>query len=423
MGESANKRLAGAIGRSVASVTVSAVPLIRRDVRQYLLSTLLIAVGFAVTVGIRVQLFSYHSGDMNDCLLRWCDSIKETGLVQALKSGSIDYNVPYIYFLWLVTELPFDRVWVIKSLSILCDYGCALAAGLIVWRIHRSALRAAAAAFALLIAPTVVFNGAFWGQSDMVYTAPLIAAIAAALGKRHATAAVFFGLAIAVKLQAVFLLPLIGVWVLRKEFPWRPLLLMPLVFLLCLVPAWIAGCSLVDLLAIYPRQTNHATELTSNAPSIFVFLPNNAEWFGTFGLWFAVAAIFLVSLACICTRIRTTASLTIRQAATFACLAPFLLPRMHERYVFLGDVLCVLYAFIRPKHFWVALLVIGASFASYFKFLFGSLPVPLSIASLMLGTACVFLVFDLLRSMYPSAFGVDVSGAPRLEGPARWRVN
>lgn len=423
MGESANKYLAGGISESEASVAVAVVPSTRRDVRGYFLSSILMAFGLAVTVAIRLQLLNYRSGDMNDFLLRWCDSIKETGLVQALKSGSIDYNVPYIYFLWLVTKLPYDRVWAIKSLSILCDYGCALAAGLIVWRIHRSALRAAATSFAILVTPTVVFNSALWGQSDMVYTAPLVAAVAATLGKRHATAAVFFGLAIAVKLQAVFLLPLLGVWVLRKEFPWRPLLLIPLVFFLCLVPAWVAGCSLVDLLAIYPRQANHSTELTSNAPSIFVFLPNNAEWFSAFGLWFAMAAIFMLALACIFTRARTTASLTLRQAATLACLTPFLLPYMHDRYVFLGDVMCVLYAFLRPKYFWVALLVIGASFASYFKFLFGNLPVSLSIASLMLGTACVFLVFDLLRSLYPSAFGVEDSGFPRVESPARWRMN
>jgi len=423
MGESANKRLAGAIGTSVASVTVPAVSSARRAVKEYALSSLLMASGLAITVAIRFQLLNYRSGDMNDCLLRWCDSIKETGLVQALKSGSIDYNVPYIYFLWLVTKLPFDRVWAIKSLSILCDYGCALAAGLIVWRIHRSALRAAATAFALLVTPTVVFNSALWGQSDMVYAAPLVAAIAAALGKRHALAAVFFGLAFAVKLQAVFILPLLGIWVLRREFPWRPLLLIPLVFFLCLVPAWIGGCSLVDLLGIYPRQTNHSTDLTNSAPSIFVFLPNNVEWFGVFGLWFAMAAIFLVALACICTRVRTTPSLTLRQAATLACLTPFLLPYMHERYIFLGDVLCVLYAFLRPKYFWVALLVIGASFASYFKFLFSNLPVPLPIAALMLGSACVFLVFDLLRSLYPAAFGVGDAGVPRGENQARWRMN
>jgi Gpi18-like mannosyltransferase len=361
-------------------------------------------VGFAVTVAIRLSLLDYRSGDMRDCLLEWCNAIQENGLAQALKSGTIDYNVPYVYFLWLVTKLPWDRVITIKALSIVCDYACAAAAASIVWRIHRSALRAVTVAFALLVVPTVVFNGAFWGQCDMVYVAPLVGGIAAALGRRHATAAVLFGVAIATKLQAAFLLPLLGVWVVRREFPWRPLLLIPLVFFLWLVPAWIAGCSLLDLLSIYPRQTGHALELSSNAPSIYVFLPGDAHWFGKFGLWFATAVILMLSLACICTRARTTAALVVRQAAALACVTPFLLPRMHERYVFLGDVLCLIYAFLWPRHFWVALLVIGASFSCYFKFLFQTLPVPLPIASLMLGAASVFLVFDVLRIMYPAAF-------------------
>ena len=423
MGHNANRRLAGTIGRAVAVVTSAAVPVVRRSLKDYVLATIVLGFGLVVTVALRFQLLNYHSGDMDNCLLRWCDTIEKTGLVKALQSGTIDYNVPYIYFLWLVTKLPFDRVWAIKFLSILCDYGCALAAGLIVWRIHRSRLRAAAAAFALLVSPTVVFNGALWGQSDMVYTAPLVAAVAAALGERHAMAAAFFGLAIAVKLQAIFLFPLLGIWVLRGELPWRQLLWAPLVFFLCLVPAWIAGCSLVDLLMIYPKQAQHSSDLTDNAPSIFNFLPNNSQWFAAFGLWFAIALVSLVSLACMCTRVRTTPSLTMRQAATLACITPFLLPHMHERYVFLGDVLCLVYAFIQPKYFWVTLLVIGASFTSYSQFLFGNLPVSLSIAALMLGTACVFLVFSLLQFLYPGAFGLDDAGAAKVESPARWRMN
>jgi len=403
MGESGESVRVVAV--SGGSVSVAAIPGVRRGIREAMLSAMLVAVGFALTVAIRLSLFDYRSGDMRDCLLKWCDSIQEHGLAQALSSGSIDYNVPYVYFLWLVTKLPCDRVWAIKSLSILCDYACAVAVASLVWRIHRSALRTAAMAFALLVAPTVVFNGALWGQSDMVYTAPLVAGVAAAIGRRHAMAAVLFGVAIAIKLQAVFLLPLLGIWVLRREFPWRPLLLIPLVFVVWLIPAWIAGCSLIELLSIYPKQTGHVLDLSSNAPSIYIFLPNDERWFGRFGLWFATAAIFMLVLACISTRTRTTAALTIRQATTLACVTPFLLPRMHERYVFLGDVLCLLYAFLWPRHFWVALLVIGASFSCYFKFLFQSLPVPLSIAALMLGTACVFLVFDLLRTMYPGAFG------------------
>jgi Gpi18-like mannosyltransferase len=386
-----------------------------RLVPRHCLSILVVAVGVAITIAIRVQLFGFHSGDLDNCALVWCDHIKKFGLAQALKSGIIDYNPTYIYMLWLVTKLPFDRVVTIKLCSVLCDYVCAAALASIVYRVHHSKLRAAVAAFALLVAPTVVFNGALWGQCDMVYTAPLVVALATAFGKRPYATTALFGLAISVKLQAIFLLPLLGVWVLRRELPWRSLLLVPVAFLACLVPAWIAGCPFVDLLMIYPKQTQHYTALTLNAPSIFNWLPDDGRWLGSFGLWFALAAIFMVSVACLYSRKRTTTFLTTQQAMVFSCLTPFLLPHMHERYIFLGDVISILYAFLRPSRFWVAFLVIAASFTSYFWFLFGKLPVPLAIASVMLGVACVFLTFDLLRSLYPGAFAAQREQRVRVE--------
>jgi uncharacterized membrane protein YhdT len=158
---------------------------------------------------------------------------------------------------------------------------------------------------------------------------------------------------------------------------------------------------------IYPRQIQQASGgLTENAPTIFAFLPDESRWFSGFGLWFAVAAIFMVALACMYTRVPITPILTVQQATVFACLVPFLLPHMHDRYVFFGDVLSVIYAFLVPRRFWIALCVVGASFASYFAYLFGKMPIPLPIAAIMLGTASIFLTFDLLRALYPTAFGV-----------------
>ena len=281
---------------------------------------------------------------------------------------------------------------------------------------------ALSASFVLLVTPTVVFNGALWGQCDMVFAAPLVVALAAAFNKRYYLTTALFGLAIAIKLQAIFLFPMLGVWFLRKELPWRSLLLIPVVFFICLVPAWVAGCSLIDLLisllpppltvhGLWHKTPSPTSESGSwskttrlNSPSIFNLLADDERWLGAFGLWFAIAAVFMGMVACLYSKKRPTVSLTTQQAVMFSCLTPFLLPHMHERYIFLGDVISVLYAFLRPRHFWLTLLVVGASFVSYFPFLFEKVPVPLSAASVMLGGASIFLFFDLLRTMYPGAF-------------------
>jgi Gpi18-like mannosyltransferase len=375
-----------------------------RQVRKHGRAILLATVGLVITIAIRVQLFDFHSSDLDRFGLVWFKNLQKLGLGEALKSGNVDYNPTYIYLLWLLTKLPFSHLVLIKLSSVVCDYACAASLAFIVYHVHRSKLRASIAGFALLCTPTVVFNSSLWGQCDMVFALPLMLALAAALRKNYYLTSALFGVALAVKLQAIFLFPLLGIWVLRKEFPWRPLLLIPMIFFASLVPAWIAGCSLADLLMIYPNQTVNYTSLNMNAPSIFNLLPDNGTWFGPFGLWFASAVTFMAAIACLYAQKSTTAILTIQMAMMFSCLIPFLLPRMHERYMFLGDVIGVLYAFLRPKHFWVSLLVIGASFASYFPFLFNSTPVPPAIASLMLGLASIFLVFDLIRSLYPMAF-------------------
>jgi Gpi18-like mannosyltransferase len=279
-----------------------------------------------------------------------------------------------------------------------------VAVAVLVHRICRSWLRSAIAAFALLVTPTVVFNGALWGQCDMIHTSLLVLALVASLDGRQRVCAALFGLAFAMKLQAVFLFPLLAVWVVRRQMRWSTLLLVPTVFLICLLPAWGAGSHFADLLMIYPNQTQQATGLTVNAPNLFAMLPDEDRWLGGFGLWFAIAAIFMVALACMYTRVLVTPVLAIQQATTFACLVPFLLPHMHDRYVFLGDVFSVLYAFLAPRRFWIALFVVGSSFTSYFSYLFGKSPVPLPLAAVMLGTASGFLTFDLLRALYPTAF-------------------
>jgi Gpi18-like mannosyltransferase len=254
-----------------------------------------------------------------------------------------------------------------------------------------------------------------WGQCDMLYVVPLVAALVARAYRRRYLTAALFGLAISVKLQAVFLFPLLGVWVLRKEIPLRALALAPLTFVLTLVPAWLAGASFTELITIYPRQVDHSGGLSFGAPNLFAWLPDDGRWLAGFALWFAAAVTFMVMLACLYSRERSSPTLMIKQALLFSCLTPFLLPHMHERYIFLGDVLSVLYVFVLPRHFWIALLVIGASFVSYFSFLFGKMPISLSLAACMLCAACVFLLFDLLRSLYPAAFA---KSAPQTSGQA-----
>lgn len=372
--------------------------------RRHGFALLLFAVGATITFGIRWSLLGFHSRDLDDCILPWCDSIRKLGLARALKEGGIDYNPTYIYFLWLASRLPMDRVVSVKLFSMLCDYACAMVLAMVVYRLSRSRLRAFFAGFALLLAPTVIFNSALWGQCDMLFAVFLVIAIAFFLRGRDYLTTAFFGLSVAVKLQAVFLFPMLGIWLIRKEIRWRSLLPLPVIFFLCLVPAWIAGARFADLLMIYPHQMQHYDGLNMNAPGIYNWFPDDGQWITPFGTWFAVGIVFMLAVACMRTKEQVSSHLAIKESLLFSCVAPFLMPHMHERYIFLGDVLCILYAFTMPRRAWVSLLVIGSSLVSYFQFLFGKTPVPLGIAAVMLGVVCVFLTFEVLDTLYHGLF-------------------
>lgn len=369
------------------------------------LSALLVLIGLIISVVIRAVLLDFHSGDMDVHFLPLCDSVARLGLAQALAQPGVEITLSHTYLVWVMASLPDEsRVLALKAIPIFCDYLCALLTAVTLRQLGGSWFRALMGAFCLLLAPTIVFNSALWGQFDMLFAMPLLAALALFLRGKPRLSVALFGVALSVKLQAIFLFPLLAIWLLRKQVPWRSLALIPAVFFASLIPAWVGGVPLAFLLMIYPHQTGRYTSLNLHAPGIYNWLPDDAKWLGPFGIWLTIGITFMLVVVCARRKNRPSGSETLAEAFMFACLLPFLLPRMHERYVFLGDVLSIVYAFVVPRHAWLALLVVGASFFSYFPFLFGTAPVPLGVAAMMLGAACLFLVFVVVRASYPAVF-------------------
>ncbi len=52
--------------------------------------------------------------------------------------------------------------------------------------------------------------------------------------------------------------------------------------LLALVPAWIAGRSLIDLLLIYPSQAGQYEQLSMHAPTVYSWLPDSGQFYPYF---------------------------------------------------------------------------------------------------------------------------------------------
>ena len=115
-----------------------------------------------------------------------------------------------------------------------------------------------------MILPTVVFNGAYWGQCDAIYCSLCLMALYMGLKKRGAACMMFFGAALSFKLQTVFFLPaLLPLW-LRKDIKLRHVLLIPVAYLGMMVPAFWGGKSLHHALTVYMTQAGTYNFITVN---------------------------------------------------------------------------------------------------------------------------------------------------------------
>ena len=110
------------------------------------------------------------------------------------------------------------------------------------------------------------------------------------------------------------------------------------------------------------------------------------------------ASAVLVSLFLLYkSRIRLEGTALLTAGLFFALLLPYLLPHMHERYFFLADILALIYAFFRPKRFYIPIMVVFSSFAGYLPFLFGHRPIDLTLAAILMGAALLIVTYDLFR--------------------------
>ena len=127
-------------------------------------------------------------------------------------------------------------------------------------------------------------------------------------------------------------------------------------FLALLVPAWAAGRSPLELLLIYPAQAGQYERLTLHAPSALAWIPDTGRYFDYFnsaGLILAAAAALGLIWVIYKSPAKLTAQLLIELALISVVLMPFCLPRMHERYFYLADVLSIIVAFLIPSLFYV----------------------------------------------------------------------
>jgi Gpi18-like mannosyltransferase len=346
---------------------------------------LLIAAGSVLALAVRWVCRDFESFDVDNWVIPWYNYIKSSG-VRALgveiPSPNIrgNYTPPYYYLLYIATF--FDgvapKLYLIKAVSVLFD----LVASIFVFKIVRlggqSRTRAWLALFAVLLAPTVIANGALWGQSDVIWASLLLGSVYFSLTCSPFLVVLFFGLALSVKAQGVFLIPYLLLLVAVYRLPWKELSLIPVVYFAVMTPAILTGRSPIDVLLVYLRQGSFFDQLSMNAPNLYYFatyryLASNTYYLiGTFlGITITVLVSLLFAWRSRSRRATLTPQFLVFSATVSLTLAPFLLPKMHDRYFFAADLCSIALAFLVPRLWFVPVALQISSTLAYVPFLSG----------------------------------------------------
>lgn len=334
-----------------------------------------LALPLALAMLVRCLLMDHQSDDYLTFLSQWYEVIREGGGFAAISQPVGNYNVPYLYFIALISYLNVPNLYLYKLFSVFLDVILAWG-GLRVVRVlvgEKRSLSPLVAFSVLLFVPTVVLNGSYWAQCDVIYGALVVHAVASLLEGRNKWSLVWLALAFSFKLQTVFIMPLWGVLWLAGRVKFRELFVFPGVYALTAVPALLLGKPLGDILGVYLGQMGEYDRLTLNAPTVYQFLPQNGVYDQSFLSQLGIIAAMIVAFAMLFVGVWKRKQLDNQMAMAVAMVLvvgiPFFLPHMHERYFYLADVLAVCWAVANVRRIPVAVLVCGSSLASYSVYL------------------------------------------------------
>lgn len=207
-----------------------------------------------------------------------------------------------------------------------------------------------------------------------MYTCFLLAFYRLILAGKPTLALACFGTALAFKLQAIFIGPTLLALVLTGELQLWQFIAVPASYLLWMLPAALAGRPWKQLLLVYSSQYNAPSRLAMHLPNPLFMIQ------GWISMQHVVAAT-RISLAIASLASLLVAWVYLRRPRmhnpvgllTMLTLCPlieaYLLPKMHDRYFFVGDVFAIVLIAVRPALWFAALLLQASAFIVYRQFL------------------------------------------------------
>lgn len=324
---------------------------------------------------IRFMFRNFESGDSKAFLLPWWEEINNNGGIRALKYQTGNYNMLYQFLIAVMTYLPIRPLYQYKILSGIFDYLLALGVGFMSYNLTNKDMTKGALAYAVtLMSPLVIFNSAAWAQCDSIYVFFIVLSLILLLDEHYGISFFMLGVAFSFKLQAVFILPFfIFYYFKERKFSIIQFLLIPLAMCVTAIPSLVMGRGIVDVFMNYVEQIGTYTSLAINYPSVWCVV-NEAVSPETLK---APAVIITVVLIGIFMYIWIKSAENMDQKKMLYCAfilaytCVFFLPKMHERYGYLYEILAILIALVDRKTVIPCVILNMVSLITYSTYLYG----------------------------------------------------
>lgn len=358
----------------------------RSFVLRHLTSLCLMAV-LLTGIFARAALIPFLSGDMTVFNIPWMRAIRKGEISPLIQNGAFNYAPLFLYLFKIASDLfaSMDAGSLCKMLSLGMEVVTSLVCFFAVRRLRGHGRMPVAADVWLLagiwLNPLLILNGAAWGQTDCFYAIFCVLAALLLSRDRPVWAMLCFAVAASWKLQAVLMLPLFILMYLcgRKRFSLLWFVLVPAVMLLTSLPMVRFAASPLQIFHTYAAQTNeHWARLVLNYPNLYALLGFEAnENAGAASLLVPLgvailAAVYVCAAGYMAGRRMTPmpAGVILLGAWCVLCCA-FLLPRMHERYAFVGELLLLMAALttLKPKLLLATTLCYFATMNAYLHYL------------------------------------------------------
>lgn len=362
----------------------------------------IIQIGFVIVtifaLWARFSMLDFETWDYTGFLKQWYDTIVENGRIHSLNMAIGDYNCPYIIILTLFTYIKLSALYCIKGFSIIFDFVLAVSGMILVNKVtNKKGILSLITYSVLLFIPTMLLNSACWAQCDSIYASFIIISLIFLIDEKYVRSLIFLGIAFAFKLQFMFILPLyILVWINKRKFPLYYFGILPIVnFIMCL-PSVIMGRSIKDVLMIYVRQTGSYSGFTSNNfPSmynIFCKLTEKSEALridnidvAKVGIIITITIYAIMVFYLIYKKVKLSKENIVEIGLWSVIIATFFMPNMHDRYMFVADILSVILFMIyrNKKTLLYALIINLNSFSVYIRYLFGAEFINIQLATIL----------------------------------------